>query len=318
MFWPFLWGDFFSYALWPYDYYYPFWSYGTAFDYDYGPYVPAAGYYGYNGESNIYGYYGHATASGNGPYATSANANQIPPEVTQSCAGFAPGVTSFPVDGIRQAIDPTGEQITFLDDLAAASSKASDILNAACPSEPPLTPLARLDAVEKRLEASIQAIEIVRPPLVNLYASLSDEQRQRLDAIGAKEARYGSGTAAGGSSGATALASLCGDQATNFTKLPSQRIQEIVKPTGPQESALEDLKQASAKAADELRTSCPRQSAESLVARLDDMTAQLDAMVRAVKSLRPTLATFYASLSDEQKAEFNNMGQYSGLPGGQG
>ena len=76
-------------------------------------------------------------------------------------------------------------------------------------------------------------------------------------------------------------------------------------------------KQASAKAADELRASCPRQLAESLVARLDEMTARLDAMVRAVKSLRPTLATFYASLSDEQKAQFNNMG-YSGHPGGKG
>ena len=138
-----------------------------------------------------------------------------------------------------------------------------------------------------------------------------------MDAIGAKEARYGNGTAASGSSGATAFASLCGDQATNFTRLPSQRIQEIVKPTGPQESALEDLKQASAKAAAELRASCPSQLADALVARLDEMTAQLDAMVRAVKSLRPTLATFYASLSDEQKAQFNNMG-YSGPPGGKG
>jgi hypothetical protein len=322
VFWPFLFGDLFSYALWPYDYYYPFWGYGTALDYDYGPYVPAYGYYGYNGLSNIYGY---AAGSGNDRYATRANptppvppgGTQIPPEVTQSCGGFAPGVTSFPIDLIRQAIQPTGEQITFLDDLAAASAKASAILNASCPSEPPLTPLARLDAVETRLEATLQAIETVRPPLVYLYDSLSDEQRQRLDAIGAKKARYGSGTAAGGASGATALGSLCGDQAVNFTRLPLRRIQEIVKPTGPQETALEDLEQASAKAADELRASCPRQSAESLVARLDEMTAQLDAMARAVKGLRPTLATFYASLSDEQKAQFNTMG-YSGPSTGKG
>jgi hypothetical protein len=321
VFWPFLLGDLFSYALWPYDYYYPFWSYGTALDYDYGPYIPAYGYNGYNGLSNIYGY---ATATGNDRYATRANqmpvppdVTQIPPDVTQSCGGFAPGVTSFPIDLIRQAIHPTGGQITFLDDLAAASSRASAILNASCPSEPPLTPLARLDAVERRLEATIQAIETIRPPLANLYESLSDEQRQRLDAIGAKEARYGIGTGAGGSSGAIALASLCSDQATNFTRLPAQRIQEIVKPTGPQEGALEDLKQASEKAADELRASCPTQLAESLAARLDGMTARLDAMVRAVKNLRPTLATFYASLSDEQKAQFNNMG-YIGRFGGKG
>jgi hypothetical protein len=34
-------------------------------------------------------------------------------------------------------------------------------------------------------------------------------------------------------------------------------------------------------------------------------------MVQAVKNLRPKLATFYASLSDEQKARFNTMGLQS-------
>ena len=95
------------------------------------------------------------------------------------------------------------------------------------------------------------------------------------------------------------------------------KLQEIVKPTGPQESAFEDLKQASAKAADELRASCPRQSADHWWRGSDEMTAQLDAMVRAVKSLRPTLATFYASLSDEQKAQFNDV-EYRRPAGGKG
>jgi hypothetical protein len=38
--------------------------------------------------------------------------------------------------------------------------------------------------------------------------------------------------------------------------------------------------------------------------------------VQAVKTLRPTLATFYASLSDEQKAQFNNLGQNTGSASG--
>ena len=37
----------------------------------------------------------------------------------------------------------------------------------------------------------------------------------------------------------------------------SQRIEEIVKPSGQQQSALEKLKQTSENAADELRASCP-------------------------------------------------------------
>jgi LTXXQ motif family protein len=39
------------------------------------------------------------------------------------------------------------------------------------------------------------------------------------------------------------------------------------------------------------------------------MNNRLDAMAQATKTLRPTLAAFYASLSDEQKAQFNSMGQ---------
>lgn len=53
---------------------------------------------------------------------------------------------------------------------------------------------------------------------------------------------------------------------------------------------------------------------ESPTTRLDAMNNRLDAMVQAVKTLRPTLGTFYASLSDEQKAQFNSMGQQNATP----
>ena len=186
VFWPFLLGDVFSYALWPYEYYYPFWSYGTAYDYDYAPYVPAYRHYGYGDPSNIYGDTG---ATGDTRYDT--HAHQTSPDVTQSCGSFAPGVTDLPIDRIRQAIDPTGEQITLVDDLATASSKASAVLNASCPNQPPLTPVARLDAVERRLEATLRAIEVIRPALARFYDSLSNEQRQRLNAIGSEVNKEG-------------------------------------------------------------------------------------------------------------------------------
>src|SRR5262249_16195762 len=118
-------------------------------------------------------------------------------------------------------------------------------------------------------------IEIVRPALATLYDSLNDEQRQRLDAIGAEDIGHGRGTAANGPSGATNFASLCSDQAANFTRLPVHRIEEVVKPTGQQRSALEKLKQISENAGDELRASCPTQMAEAPVARLDAMHNRL-------------------------------------------
>jgi hypothetical protein len=305
VFWPFLLGDVFSCAFWPYAYCFPFWSYGTAFAYDYGPYASG---YRYGGMSNIYGY--AENRYGRRP----ERSNETAADVAQSCSGFAPGVTSFPIDRIRRAISPTGEPLVALDELADASSKASSVLSASCPSEPPLTPLARLDAVETRLEAMRKAIQIVQPPLASVYDSLSDEQRQRLDAIAAADNRHKHATAAADFSGADTLASLCGSQAEGFTKLPAQRIEELVKPTGPQQAALDQLKQASAKVADDLQGSCPTHIGETPTARLDAMNNRLDAMVRAVKTLRPTLGAFYASLSDEQKAQFNSMGQQSATP----
>jgi hypothetical protein len=306
VFWPFLLGDVLSCAFWPYDFCYPFWSYGTAFAYDYGPYMPA---YGYGGTSNIYG-----SAESNGYSRRAAGSKPIAADVIESCGGFAPGVTNFPIDRIRHELQPTGAALEALEQLADASSKASHTLSASCPNEPPLTPLARLDAVETRLEAMTKAIQIVRPPLASLYDSLSDEQRQHLAAIGAEQNQHEHATAATGPSATDTLAALCSSQANGFTELPVERIEEIVKPTGPQQTALDQLKQASAKAAAELQGSCPKQAGETPTARLDAMSHRLDAMVQAVKSLRPTLGAFYASLSDEQKAQFNAMGQQSARP----
>jgi hypothetical protein len=88
-----------------------------------------------------------------------------------------------------------------------------------------------------------------------------------------------------------------------------QGVEEIVRPKDQQQTAFENLKQASAQAADELRPSCPAQTGATPVARLDAASNRLQAMVQAVKTVRPALGVFYASLSDEQKARFNSMGQ---------
>lgn len=71
-----------------------------------------------------------------------------------------------------------------LDALKSASSTTEDALKAPCPNEVALTPVGRLDAMQKRLNSMVQAIAIVRTPLENFYNSLDDEQRQRFNAIG--------------------------------------------------------------------------------------------------------------------------------------
>ena len=51
------------------------------------------------------------------------------------------------------------------------------------------------------------------------------------------------------------------------------------------------------------------------MARLDAMHGRLAAMVQAIKTIRPALGSFYTSLSDEQKAQFNAMGQQNRIDG---
>src|SRR6202030_4201211 len=102
----------------------------------------------------------------------------------QTCGALAPGVLSLPIDQIERATRPADAQVAMLNDLKAASAQADNILRTSCPTEVPLTPIARLDAVMKRIQAMSQAVQILRPPLTTLYNSLNDEQKDRFASIG--------------------------------------------------------------------------------------------------------------------------------------
>ena len=216
-----------------------------------------------------------------------------------SCTGLMPGVANLPIEQIPQTVHPTADQEAALDDLRAASSQASDIIKSACPSSMPLTPIGRLDAAEQRVDATIKALEVIRGALARFYDSLSDEQKRRFNAMdGSTERARSVGD----------MAAICSQQAGSFIDLPVQRIEQVVQPTAQQRSTFDDLKKATQNAADQLRSSCPSAVPLSPVARLDTVATRLRAMADAIKSIRPVLENFYASLNDEQKARFNMMG----------
>jgi hypothetical protein len=56
-------------------------------------------------------------------------------------------------------------------------------MQAACPDETPITPSGRLDAMEKRLQAMVDAAKTVKPALEGFYASLTSEQKARFNRI---------------------------------------------------------------------------------------------------------------------------------------
>jgi LTXXQ motif family protein len=72
-------------------------------------------------------------------------------------------------------------------------------------------------------------------------------------------------------------------------------------------SALDELKEASLKAADSLRANCSTYRALTPVGRVESMEQRLEATLGAVRTVKPALARFYDLLSDEQKARFNAL-----------
>jgi hypothetical protein len=277
-------------------------------DYGYGPdYYDdwyGTGNYGYAGSSNIYydssrgGGYSVAARGGNAAKTEQADREALAETTAalEGCTGLAPGVTNLPIDQIRKAVHPTTDQEAALDDLSAASTQASDVIKSSCPSSVPLTPIGRLDAAQQRLDATIKAIQVVRSPLERFYQALSDDQRQRFNAMnGSTEGAPSAGN----------MAAACSQQGGSFIDLPVQRIEQVVQPTAQQQSTFDDLKKAAQKASDQLQASCPTAVPKSPVARIDTVETRLTAMADAIRSVRPDLQSFYASLSDEQKARFS-------------
>ncbi len=87
------------------------------------------------------------------------------------------------VDQSGRAVQPNAKQQTSLSALRDAAGKADDAILASCPKQAPLTPTGRLDAVKTRLQAMANGVDLVKPPLQDFYASLSDEQKARFDAL---------------------------------------------------------------------------------------------------------------------------------------
>src|SRR5262245_45768410 len=100
---------------------------------------------------------------------------------------------------------------------------------------------------------------------------------------------------------------MCSQQAGGFINVPVQLVQQVLEPNAQQQGAFDALKTASENAARAVQASCPTQMPQTPAARLDVAKQRLGAMVDAMKTVRPKLEQFYASLNDEQKARLNAL-----------
>ena len=290
LFWPYVDYDFFDYVFWPY-----------AYD-DFWPYAYDDVYYG------IYGNYGYIPpAVSSAPRAGSSAAHRTARKddrqrrAADVCSDDAAQLAGWPIDRISEVVQPTDAQRPALEELRAASAKAVDMLKAGCPKDLPSIPTGRLAAMESRLQVMLAAVQTVRPALEGFYQSLSDEQKARFNAI-----------APGDDPDAAAkdrrdLTKFCDEKTPGVTDLPIARIAQAVRPTPPQRAALDELHDASVKAAEGLKVNCPDYQTLTPTGRVEAMEKRLEATLGAVRAVQPALAKFYNSLSDEQKARFNSL-----------
>jgi len=80
-------------------------------------------------------------------------------------------------------VRPSEGQRALLDRLKDAGARATEMLKASCPGETPATPPARLAAIASRLDAMLQAVQLVRAALNDFYGSLTDEQKAQFNGI---------------------------------------------------------------------------------------------------------------------------------------
>jgi hypothetical protein len=287
LFWPFAIYDIYDYTIWGDGI--GFWDYGY-------PDIYAA----------IFVPYGHDDlAAYTGPSPFSRRYRRVAP-LQQLCGDDSREIAgpALAIDQIQQAIQLDEAQRAALDDLANALISAAQMIRSSCPTQTAFTAPDRLAVMQQRIGAMIKAELAVQQPLGKFYDLLDDEQEARLNAI-AEDRRKMSAT-----NGATeAPAQGCGAAQPAALQWPADEIEARLHPNDAQRAALKVLQDANARAVDILNNACQPKDAITLPTRLDAVDGRLDAMQQAVNLVSAALEDFYGTLSDEQKAQFEAIGQ---------
>ena len=101
--------------------------------------------------------------------------------IALACAAAPPKVNSS-IEQISLAVQPTDDQRHAMNALKQAFRDAAGELDANCPLSLPGDPLARLEAIEARLDATWRVLVSIQTALADFETKLSAEQRVRFDA----------------------------------------------------------------------------------------------------------------------------------------
>ncbi|MGH6643970.1 MAG: Spy/CpxP family protein refolding chaperone, partial [Bradyrhizobium sp.] len=231
--------------------------------------------------------------------------------LAQMCGDDSRAIAGLPIDQIQFTVHPTEAQFAALDELGNASIAAAQNIRAACPSQVILTAPGRLAVMQQRIEAMVSAVAAVRPPLEKFYGLLDDEQKARFNALADDQRRVAAARgAAQGAAQEVAQGTAQGCSAALPAALawPTSEIEARLHPNDTQRATLQVLQDTSAEAAEMLKSACQPDDVMTPPARFAAIGKRLEIMLQAVKQVRAALEDFYATLNDEQKAQFEAIG----------
>ncbi len=282
LFWPFAYNDLYDYTIWGDGL--GFWGYGYPDIY-----------------AGLFGPYGYDGLSAYLPQRPQGRRQARGVALDQLCGSERREIVGLPIDQIAAAVQPTEAQGANLDALGNASIDAAALIRASCPSQVAATAPGRLAAMQQRVEAMVKAVDLVQPALDSFYGSLTDEQKARFNALAEDQRRATASSGSGGS-----LVQTCG--ATAALDWPGADIEARLHPNDTQRAALQVLQDTSARVSASLKSACQPSEVMTPPARMAAVRKRLDVMLDGVKSVRAALEDFYATLNDEQKAQFEAIG----------
>ena len=225
-------------------------------------------------------------------------------ELGEFCAGQAADLQQWPGDRVAEALEPDARQRQLLEEMRSTASLASDALTGVCRPGGSEASMVQLATLLQEIEFVKQALDALRPPLNEFYNALDAGQRERL-----------AGTTSFASSrrerdnAQPGLALACANYARVLLNWPDRRLDRALALDRSQRATLTNLRASSNKAAGLLIQSCPDGTPTTPPERLDVMRKRLDVIGMAVGTIAPAFGQFYESLSDAQRAKFEQLTQ---------
>ena len=283
-----------------------FWPFAIYDIHDYAILGDGTGFWNY-GYRDIYAGtfapYGRADLAAYAAARPSGRRHRRAPQLQQLCGDDSRAVAGL-VAKIQQAVQPNNEaQRGASEDLAAALITAAQMIRSSCQTRAVLTAPERLAGMQQRIGTMIAAEQVLQQPLSKFYDLLDDDQEARLNALAADRR-----TPAPENGDVDAPAEGCGPAQAAVLQWPAAQIEARLHLNETQRAALKALKNANAQAIYMLNT-CPPTDTTTPPARLDAVYARLGTMQQAIHLVSTALADFYETLNDEQKTQFEAIGQ---------